>query len=106
MNFPEEKISPEYFIEKINEQLENENSTVIKIANSKIFQIINKDAVKEFLKLNKRNKIMQLDDLIGKMFAESKFNDIIDCLEDFADTHKIVVKIKILKKILLSIEYF
>lgn len=34
---------------------------------------------------------MQLNDLIGKMFIEEKFDDIIESLEDFADTQKLVI---------------
>jgi hypothetical protein len=90
INFPSEQISPEYYIEKLNEYLEQPNEQQIKIANSKIFQYINRDSLKEFLKLNKRNKIMQLNDLVEKMFNECKYQEIIDNLEEFADTHRLV----------------
>lgn len=56
-----------------------------------IFPVICKEATKEFRRINRRNKIMQLNDLIGKMFIEEKFEDIIESLEDFADTQKLVI---------------
>ena len=49
------------------------------------------DAVKEFIKLSKKNKIYKLTSHIDQMFAEERFAEIIEQLEDFADTHRLVV---------------
>lgn len=91
VEFPDEQISSQYFVEKITQLLETQTSkAMIKIANSKIFPVISREALKEFLKLNKRNKIMQLNEVIEKMFVEAKFDEIIDNLEDFVDSQKLV----------------
>lgn len=80
----------DYFVEKINQAVDDPLN-VVKVANSIIFPVINRDAIKEFLRINRRNRIMQLKELIGKMFDEAKYDDIIESLEDFADTQKLVI---------------
>ena len=91
IEFPHEQMNSSYFVNKINDMLETTTTrSLIRVANSKIFPTISRESMKEFLKLNKRNKIMQLNELIEKMFIEAKYDEIIDSLEDFADSQKLV----------------
>ena len=89
-SFNEDSISPDYYIQRITEYLDNSNSTeAITVANSKIFQTISKESLKDFLKMNKKNKIYKLNDKIEKFFAEKNFPEIINQLEEFAESHKL-----------------
>jgi 5'-deoxynucleotidase YfbR-like HD superfamily hydrolase len=48
------------------------------------------DTVKEFLKQNKKNRILKLNDQIENMFNKCQYQDIIDQVEEFAEYHKMV----------------
>lgn len=48
--------------------------------------------MKEFMKLNRKNKILKLNDEIVKMFKQAKYQEIVDRLEDFADSHKLPIE--------------
>ena len=46
------------------------------------------ESIKEFLKLNEKKKILNSNNQIESMFNKAKYQEIIDQLEEFADTHK------------------
>lgn len=92
VDLPEEQINSDYYMQKIERLFDSRAvGMTIKIANSRVFPLISREAMKEFLKTNKRNKIMQLNELIDKMFTDARFDEIIESLEDFADSQKLVI---------------
>ena len=42
------------------------------------------------MRLNKKNKIIKLNNQIEKMFKMEKYDEIIEHLEDFSEVHKLV----------------
>jgi hypothetical protein len=88
-SFNEDSISSDYYIKHINDHLETHQNTPITVANSKIFQSITKESLKDFLKMNKKNKIFKLENKIAKYFVEKNYKEIINQLEEFAENHQI-----------------
>lgn len=92
LNTSSGSISTEYYVNKIQQHLEITQSTRVVVANSKIFPVISNEAIKDFIKLNKKNQILQLNDQIENMFNSGSFQEIIDQTEEFAETHKLSLK--------------
>ena len=88
-SFNEDSISPDYYIQHINDYLERQQNLPVFVANSKIFQSITNDSLKDFLKTNKKNKIFKLENKIAKYFAEKNYIEIINQLEEFAENQQI-----------------
>ncbi|RNA38515.1 calcineurin-binding cabin-1 isoform X1 [Brachionus plicatilis] len=87
-NFHYLDLSSEYYETKICEQLEGQSEGFI-IGISKIFQVITKESIREFLKQNKKNNIFKLNNRIEKFFNEGNYQLVIESLQDFAETHKL-----------------
>ena len=101
-SFNEDSISPDYYIKRINDHLETTQNVTIIVANSKIVQAINKESIKDFLKMNKKNQIYKLNDRIEKLFTEKNYEEVINQLEEFAENHQISFEDMNLKTLIYS----
>ena len=48
------------------------------------------ESLKEFIKLNRKDKVLKMKDQIQRMFGLCQFGEIIEQVEEFAETHKLV----------------
>ena len=48
------------------------------------------ESLKEFIKLNRKDKILKMKDQIQHMFGLGQFEEIVEQVEEFAETHKLV----------------
>ena len=65
------------------------------------------ESLKEFIKLNRKDKVLKMKDQIQRMFGLCQFGEIIEQVEEFAETHKLVWPPSIhFTRILVNLNFF
>jgi len=87
-------ISTDFYVRQVLEELGDEYGRVVLVPNSRIFPVVSRPRVLEFLKLNKKKQILKQNSEIEKMFESQEYEEIVRQTEEFAENYKLV-KIKI-----------
>jgi hypothetical protein len=84
-------ISADFYVQQVFEELGDEAGRTVVVANSRIFPVVSRTSVQEFLKLNKKKQILKLNGEIERMFAAGEYEEIVRHTEEFAENHKLVI---------------
>jgi hypothetical protein len=60
---------------------------------TKLYLCICKGTITEFRLLNEKSRIFKIYDSIKKLYSQEKYNDVIESLETYIDTFKLVIRI-------------